>query len=259
MVKTKLTVIVLTHNDELRIVDCLENLTFADEIIVVDDYSSDRTVELAKQFTDRIFEHDLGGNFSSQRNYALNFVKNDWVFFVDSDEIVTEGLKNEIQKVLQNRHYSGYYIKRIDLMWGRKILHGEVGQVNLLRLARRKAGKWHGRVHETWKAVGKIGQLDNQLLHNPHQNVKEFLDEIDTYSTLRATDLSEKNNRSNAFSIILYPVAKFIQNYYLRQGYKDGVAGFVYAAMMSFHSFLVRGKVYLAQNSVSVSDHDKKE
>lgn len=244
----KISVVVLTHNDELHIVDCLECLKFADEIIVVDDNSTDRTIELAKQFDVRVLAHPLNGNFANQRNFALNAVHNSWVLFVDSDEFIGEKLKNEIINVTKNAEFSGYFLKRVDIMWGQKILHGEVGEVNLLRLARKESGKWHGKVHETWKVRGKTGQLKNVLLHAPHPTVSEFVEEINTYSSLRATELGEAGTNTSFIEIVLFPVGKFVSNYLFKQGYKDGVPGFLYAMLMSFHSFLVRAKLYDSQN-----------
>lgn len=243
----KITTVVLTHNDEGRIVDCLENLDFSEELIIIDDQSSDRTLEICKQYTNKIYTRSLAGNFASQRNYALNFASNSWVLFIDSDELVDEKLKKEILLTIKQENYSGYYIRRIDKMWGRKILHGEVGQVKLLRLAKKGSGKWHGKVHETWNVSGSKRELNSPLIHVPHRNVSEFLTDIEQYSSLRAEELAEKGVKTNFFEILMYPLAKFFKNYFFNQGYKDGVAGFVYAMMMSFHSFLVRGKLYTAR------------
>lgn len=247
----KISVVVLAHNDELHIVDCLECLGFADELIVIDDNSNDRTVELAKQFTPHVISRSLNGNFSNQRNFALNIVHNSWVLFIDSDEYVNEKLKKEIIEVITNAEYSGYYLKRVDFMWGRKILHGEVGEVRLLRLARKEVGKWHGKVHEMWRVRGKTRQLNNFLLHAPHPTVTEFVDEINLYSSLRASELNDNGYSTSFIEIVLYPVAKFVKNYLLKKGYKDGMPGFLYAMMMSFHSFLARAKLYDSQNKVS--------
>lgn len=242
--KNNLTIVVLTHNDELRIVDCLERLGFADELVVVDDNSTDRTVELARQYTQNIFVHDLAGNFSNQRNFALNHVHNQWVLYIDSDEYITKSLQIEIMSSIQSKSADGYFIKRVDYMWGSKIIHGEAGEVELLRLARKNAGKWSGKVHEEWKVRGNVKLLQHALIHAPHQSVREFISEVDEYSTLRAYELHEYKKTIQPFSIIAYPLGKFLKNYFLKRGYKDGIPGFLYAVIMSFHSFLVRAKLY---------------
>lgn len=239
-----ISVVVLTHNDELRIVDCLECLNFADELIVVDDNSTDRTISLAKRYTDKIFTHPINSNFASQRNYALNQTHNPWVLFVDSDELVSEKLKKEILNVINLNEFRGYFIKRVDVMWGQKILHGEAGNVKLLRLAKKDSGKWHGKVHEEWRIFGKKGELASSLVHSPHPSVAEFISETSYYSTLRATELFESGHKVSFVGIIFYPFLKFIQNYIFRKGYKDKIPGLLYAIIMSFHSFLVRAKLF---------------
>lgn len=245
----KLTVVVLTHNDEERIVDCLESVQFADELLVVDDYSQDRTIELAKQFTKNVLNHELRNNFANHRNYALDHAHGEWVLFVDSDEIVSQELGNEIVSKIKNAKVNGYFLKRIDVMWGEKILHGEAGEVRLLRLAKKDSGKWHGKVHETWRIRGSYDELINPLFHTPHQSVREFVKDVDMYSTLRTEELAEAGIKSSFFAILIYPFMKFILNYIFKRGYRDGIPGFLYAMTMSFHSFLVRAKLYLRTNT----------
>ena len=241
----KLSVIVLTHNDENKIVDCLEKLSFSDEIIVVDDNSTDRTVELARQFTNSIHVHPLNQNFSNQRNYSLNFAHGEWVLFIDSDEIVSENLAKEIRATISDKNLSAYYLRRIDYMWGHRMQYGEGGSIKLLRLAKKGIGKWHGKVHEVWKVRQPTGILENELIHHPHPTVRDFVQEIDMYSSLRSEEIERKQK---AHSIIFYPLAKFLVNYIWKRGYKDGNAGLIYAMCMSLHSFLVRSKSYLSHH-----------
>lgn len=240
----KLTVIVLTHNDESRIIDCLECLNFANELIIIDDNSTDRTVELVQKYTNNVYVRPLNGNFANQRNFALNYIHNPWVLYIDSDELVSEKLKDEILHSISTSNNSGYSIKRTDFMWGKRILHGEAGGVALLRLAKINSGKWHGRVHETWRITGKTGLLIAPLIHVPHQSVREFVSEINEYSTLRAQELFDEGKNPSKLAIITYPLAKFIQNFIIKKGYKDGIHGFLYAVLMCFHSFLARAKLY---------------
>jgi glycosyltransferase involved in cell wall biosynthesis len=245
---TTISVVILTKNEEKNIKDCIQSLEFCDEIIILDDYSTDKTLEVVKRISDeriKSFQHHLNQDFSQQRNLGLSKATCAWVLFVDADERVPEKLKKEIEiAVLSGYTYNGYFLKRQDVMWGKKLTHGETANITLLRLAKKDVGVWKGPVHETWNVKGKVGELSSPLEHYPHQTLKEFIREIDWYSSLRAKELHNQKIRSNFFSTILYPKVKFIQNYFLRMGFLDGIQGFLVACVMSLHSFLVRAKLY---------------
>ena len=245
-----LSVIILTKNEENNILDCLDSVKSLDEIIIVDDYSDDRMQEIAKRFAGKIkiFQHKLDGDFSTQRNFALNKATSEWVLFLDADERLSEGLVREIKSKIKNSNFEGFFIRRRDVLWGRKLKHGETWNIKLLRLARKNVGKWTGKVHEVWNVCGNIGELDNELTHFPHQKIREFLSEISLYSSIRAEELHQKKVRVSALDVILYPKAKFFLNYFLRLGFLDGLPGLIVVLMMSFHSFLVRAKLWLLQN-----------
>ncbi|MGH7203242.1 MAG: glycosyltransferase family 2 protein [Candidatus Levyibacteriota bacterium] len=242
-----ISAIVLTKNEEKNIEACLDSLSWCDERIVIDDYSEDKTVDLAKKKGAKIFHHTLQNDFAQQRNFALTKATGDWVFFVDADERVSSGLWYEIMQRTNEslEDYSGFYIKRQDTMWGKLLRHGETGNIKLLRLAKKDAGTWEGKVHEEWKVNGKTLTLHNYLDHYPHTTITEFLKEINFYTDLRAQELFKKKTTANWFTIILYPKSKFILNYFIKRGYQDGLPGFVFAMMMSLHSFLVRSKLWL--------------
>lgn len=239
------TAIVLTKNEEKNIVDCLESLSFCSEIIVIDDFSNDRTVEIAKNLKATVFKHQLNNDFSRQRNYGLSKTKNDWVLFVDADERVSKNLAKEIVEKISENKYKGFFIKREDTVWGKKMRFGELSAVWLLRLARKKAGRWEGLVHEKWITAGAVSKLENELDHYPHQAIEDFVREINYYTDLRARELNSKGISVSWYSVILYPKSKFFLNYILKLGFLDGIEGLIFAIMMSFHSFLVRGKLWL--------------
>jgi glycosyltransferase involved in cell wall biosynthesis len=242
-----ISAVVLTKNEEKNIEDCLKSLSWCDETIVIDDNSTDKTVEIAKKSGAKTFTHSLNDDFSAQRNFALKQAKGDWVLFVDADEIVSSALWYEIMATTNDprSEYSGFYLLRKDIMWGKELNYGETGNIKLLRLAKKDTGSWVGKVHETWIVKGKTKTLKNPLTHQPHQTVKEFLQEINYYTDLRAQELHNKKVKVFWWGITLYPKAKFIQNYFLKLGFLDGLPGLVIAFLMSFHSFLVRGKLWL--------------
>lgn len=246
-----ISVVILTKNEETNILDCLETLVWADEIIVIDDYSTDRTIEIAKTLklsNLKIYQEKLSGDFSRQRNFGLSKAKNEWVLFIDADERVTPELRREINDLIieeKNKHiFDGMYIKRIDFLWGKQLKHGETGNIKILRLARKKAGIWQGIVHESWIVEGRVDELDNPLIHYPHPTISEFLYEINFYTTLRAKELMESGVKASALDVIFYPKAKFVLNYFVKLGFLDGIEGLVHAILMSFHSFLVRAKLW---------------
>lgn len=240
-----ISAIVLTKNNEDIIEKCLTSISWCNEIIVVDDYSEDNTSEIANRSGAKVFKRRLNGDFSSQRNYGLNKTNNRWVLYIDSDEIVSGNLRKEIEDAVIKDDYDGYLINRTDVVWGEKIKFGEFRNNYILRLGKKGKGEWKRKVHEKWKINGKIGKLQNSLDHFSHKSVSSFLTKINTYTDIRARELYEKGVRSSFISIIIYPKAKFIQNYIFRLGILDGVAGLILAILMSLHSFLVRGKLWL--------------
>lgn len=243
-----ITSIVLTKNEERNIVDSLKSLKWSDEIIVIDDYSRDKTVQIAKKMGAKVIPHRLNLDFSRQRNFGLSKARGEWVLFIDADERVTKNLKTEISHLTtdsdRTKQLNGYFIRRIDFMWGKELKHGETGNIKLLRLAKRDSGKWEGKVHEEWKIDGKVGQLKNSLYHYPHQSIAKFLQEINFYTDLRAKELYDQKVHASWITIIAYPLGKFLLNYLVKKGFLDKTQGLCIAIIMSFHSFLVRSKLW---------------
>lgn len=261
----KLSAVVLTKNEEKNIEKCLKSLAFCDEIIVINDYSTDRTLEKIKNLKFKsqnnnskikIFNRKLNGDFAGQRNFGMDKAKGEWILFLDADEEVAPELEKEIEEIFDIRYSilekntAAFYIKRRDWWWGKELKFGEIRKIRqqgLIRLVRKNAGEWRGKVHEEFKIHSlkfKIGRLKNYLNHYPHPTLKEFLKEINFYSTLRAQELKNSGKKTNIFEVIFYPLGKFILNYFIYLGFLDGPAGFAYAFLMSFHSFLVRTKLY---------------
>ena len=248
----KISAVILTKNEEKNIERCLKSLEFVDEIIIVDDYSADRTVEIVHKVLNvhkvyKVFQRKLKKDFASQRNFGLEKASNDWVLFLDADETITSELKQEIMSLVTLRVTNAFYLKRRDYFWGKELKHGEVKKVRdngIVRLVKKDSGKWMGTVHEIFYTANKIGTLENYLNHYPHQILKEFINDINYYSSIRAEELFNQEVKSNVVQIIFYPLVKFIYNYFILLGFLDGAAGFAYSFMMSFHSFLVRAKLY---------------
>jgi glycosyltransferase involved in cell wall biosynthesis len=248
----KISAIILTKNEEKNINKTLESLKWCDELIIVDDNSNDKTVKIAEKFSAKIYERSLD-SFSAQRNFGISKASGEWILFVDADEIISEPLAFEISNAILSwtdgvaNENKGYYLKRNDVIWGKELKYGESG-IKLLRLAKNGAGKWEGMVHEKWKIHGKTGVLINPMTHYPHQVISEFLGEINFYTTLRAKELYSKKKKACFSSVILFPSGKFLFNYFFKMGILDGIPGLVHALIMSFHSFLVRGKLWVMWN-----------
>lgn len=244
-----ISAVVLTKNEEKNIKDCLGSLKWCDEIVIIDDYSEDKTAEIAKSFGAKVYPKKLENDFAGQRNFGLEKAKGDWVFFVDADERVSDSLREEVIKLLNYKvtKYSGFYLKRRDFMWGRELKYGETGNIKLLRLAKRDAGKWRRAVHETWEVEGPTETLRNPLSHYPHQTLREFLAGVDWMSTLHAQENKKEGKGANLLKIIIFPKLKFFDNWILKLGFLDGTAGFVVALIMSLHSYLAWSKLWLLQ------------
>jgi glycosyltransferase involved in cell wall biosynthesis len=239
-----ISTVVLAKNEEKNLPDCLESIKWCDEIVLINDDSTDKTVEVAKKFKAKVFTHALNNNFAQQHNFGLQKAKGEWVLFVDADERVSPELKEEILKAIKKPKINGFFLKRQDFFGGRALKYGETANVRLLRLARKGNGEWQREVHEIWEIKGEVGELKNPLLHYSHPTITEFLEHVNFHSSLHAQALKKEGIRASLFQIIFYPKAKFIQNYVFRLGFLDGTPGIIVALMMSFHSFLARAKLY---------------
>lgn len=244
-----LSAVILTKNEEYNLERCLKSLSFVDEIVVIDDLSEDKTVDIAEKYKAHVHQSNLDDDFAKQRNAGMQKATGDWVLFIDADEELTKELSLEIQKITSSSNCDSvaFYIKRRDFFWGTELKHGEVSTARkkgFIRLVKNEAGEWHGRVHEEFKTAGKTDTLHGYLNHYPHQTVKEFISHVNRYSTLRAQELLKQGKKPSFFQLITYPFGKFILTYFFKAGFLDGTAGFAYAFFMSFHSFLVRAKLF---------------
>ncbi len=241
----KVSAVVLTKNEEKNIEKCLNSLSWCDEVVVIDDNSSDKTISLAKKIGAKIYKRSLNNNFSEQRNFGLSQAKGDWVLFIDADEVVDDDLRKEIESRIEDVSFDGFYIKRQYFFLGRKILHGEIGQTWLLRLGRRGKGKWSRSVHEEWNIEGNVERLNNAILHYQNKTIFDFVSDINRYSEIHALENIKEKKYFNFLFVVFHPIGKFFVNYILRFGFLDGTAGFVIAAFMSFHSFLSWSRLWL--------------
>ena len=242
--RQRISACVITRNESAQLAACLERLTWADEIVVVDDESTDGTVEIAKGITPRVFVRNKEGDFASQRNFALDQATGDWVLFVDADERVTDPLRDEMLAVVAHSVRVGYYVRRQDIHFGHAFRYGESLRVPILRLARRDAGRWIGRVHETWQVSGPTAVLREPLLHYSHADISDFLRKVDYQTTLGCERLLEEGRGAAPWELLAYPIGSFVRNYVLRQGFRDGLPGFILACLMALHPFLSRAKLW---------------
>ena len=253
----KISAVVLTKNEEKNIERCIKSLDFCDEIIIADDYSTDNTLkkirnlklEIRNKSKIQIFKRKLNNDFAAQRNFGLSEAANELVLFVDADEEASRELKKEIVSLFHGPivRENAFYLRRRDYFWDQELKFGEVRKVRdlgIVRLIKKSSGKWMGSVHEVFHTVENIGQLKGFLNHYPHPTLKQFINDINNYSGIRATELFNRGIKTNLLEIIFFPFGKFIYNYFFNLGFFDGPVGFTYAFMMSFHSFLVRAKLY---------------
>lgn len=250
MKKLLLTAVVLAHNEAENLKRCLRSLSFVTEIVVVDDNSTDSTTKIAEEYNANVVKRALEDDFAAQRNAAEAIAQQDWLLYIDADEEVSQALAESIEIALdQKEQAQAYYLHRRDFYAGHELRFGEVRDVRdqgLIRLVKKGSGHWVNAVHEEFiiKKEHSTGELRGFINHYPHPSLSLFLSDINHYSTLRARELTQKRNKIGVTEILLYPLGKFLYTYFWLQGYRDGVTGFTYSFMMSFHSFLVRAKLY---------------
>jgi len=224
-----LSVVIITLNEETKIRDCLESVKWADEIIIVDGYSQDKTVEVAREYTPKIHQREFTG-FGEQKNFALAKARGDWILSIDADERVTPELQEEIRRTLDNPKACGYYIPRKSYFAKRWIKHCGWWPDYVLRLFRRDCGRFSDRlVHEAVKVDGPTRKLDNPLEHHPFSSVSDFIKKIDEYTAPGAQAMIAEGKNCSCWSALSHSTLAFVKTYFLKMGILDGWMGLVIA------------------------------
>ena len=243
----KISAVILAKNEEAKILRAIQSVAFCDEVIVIDDESTDNTKNVAQQAGALVINHPLGGNFAQQREWATLQTKNEWVLFLDADEEVSSELKDEIIN-LPTTSPVAYAIPRRDFFWNTELKYGETRKARtsgIVRLIKKDSGVWKGEVHEEFISKQNPGKLKGFINHNSHSSISSFVSAVNRYSSLRAQECVRAGSKPSLFEIIFFPFGKFIYSYFILGGFLDGPAGFAYSFAMSFHSFLVRAKLVI--------------
>lgn len=240
-----LSVIIITKNAEAYIRQCLESVKWANEIIVIDSGSTDKTLLICQEYTQNTFEADWPG-YGPQKNRALAKANSEWILSIDADEWLSPESTLEIQQQLQNPTADAYEMPRRNMYCGKFIKHGDVGKDIVLRLFKRGYGKLSDdKVHERTIITGTIGKLKQPLLHNSYRNLDELLSRLNTYTSLSANARYHQGKKASLTKAITHSIWAFLKAYVFRLGFLDGRMGFIVAVSSAESSYYRYAKLLL--------------
>ncbi len=241
----KLSVIIITYNEQDNIESCLRSVQWADEIVVMDSYSQDETMAICRRFTDKCHQAQWLG-FGAMKNAALDRATGDWVLSVDADERVSPQLAQEIIEAIKDcGDVVAYRVPRRALFLGRWIRHCGWYPGHVLRLFRRDAGRFQEKkVHEAVQVQGATGLLKNHLWHYTDWNLAHYFRKFDRYTTLAAQDLFEMGRRTRLGDLIFRPPVLFVKMYLLKAGFLDGIPGLILSGLSAAYVFTKYAKLW---------------
>jgi len=244
----KLSVVISAYNEEKKIEECLKSAKFADEIIVVDNSSTDKTKDLAKKYTNNIFtQPNDPEKIDLQKNFGFEKATGAWILSLDADERVSEELKYELASLLDHPKpaINGYWIPRKNRIFGKLIEHTGWYPDPQLRLFKRGMGKFESEhVHEHIKIKGEKERLTNHLIHENYETVSQFIKKTIVYAENEAKDLINKGYNFSFFDAIRFPLKEFLSRFFAREGYKDGFHGLMLSLLMAFYHFLIFAHIW---------------
>ena len=226
----KISVVIITKNEERHIENAVQSVLFADEVLVLDSGSTDATCSLAGGLGARV-EHQEWLGFGRQKNKAVELASNDWVFVLDADEQITEQLKDEIIETLKNPISDGFQIARLNNFFGKDIKTCGLYPDYTIRLFNRKKGAFNELpVHESVQIQGKVSKLKNHMTHMAYETIEEFIAKQNRYSGLNP-------KKKNIFKALFSPWWTFFKLYFIKRGFLDGKHGFIIAVLYSQYTF----------------------
>ncbi len=246
----KLSATIITRNEAADVAAALESVRWADEIVVVDSGSTDDTVAIARQFTDRVVVREWPG-YAAQKNVAAALASHDWILSLDADERVTPALAAEIRQSLATEPpVAAFRVPRVTWHLGRWIRTTDWYPDHQTRLYDRGRARWTGAyVHETVQVDGGLGVLAHDIQHFAYRDIADHLETIDRYTTLAARQMRDQGRRAGLLELAGHPPLAFLRNYVARGGIRDGAVGFIISAMNAYYVFLKFAKLWELQRA----------
>ncbi|HEY2919040.1 MAG TPA: glycosyltransferase family 2 protein [Candidatus Binatia bacterium] len=244
--QAKISAVVVCYNEEDRIGDCLESLRWCEELVIVDSFSTDRTVEICQHYTHRVLQRAWSG-YRDQKAYAHSQATKDWVLLVDADERVTPALRDEILHALahDNGRYAGYSVPRLVHYLGRWWWRGGWFPDYDVRLFRHDRASWGGSdPHEKILVDGKVRRLHNPLHHYSYRNIEDHIQRINRFTSISSQELKKEGGRWRITDALFRPPVRFFRSYVLHRGFMEGFAGFHVAFTAAVYVFLKYAKLW---------------
>ena len=242
----KVSVVVIAYNDALNLRPCLESVKWADELIVVDSYSTDSTEAISREYTAHVFQHAFSG-FGKLRNDAVAHATHDWIFSLDTDERATAGIQEEIRSQLERGpEAEAFFVPRLNYFLGRLIKrcgwYPDYRQPQFFH-------KGHMRytqnlVHETYELDGRIGYLHSHVEQYPFRDIDHFLMKMDRYSTLMAEEMVKRQRTFHVHQLFSHPLFTFFKMYVMRRGFLDGKPGLILSGLYAYYTFVKYAKFW---------------
>jgi glycosyltransferase involved in cell wall biosynthesis len=235
----RVSVIITTFNEEVNIAECIESVLWADEILVVDSFSTDLTVETARRYPVKLLQREYFGS-AAQKNWSLDRVENDWVMVLDADERVTAPLAREILGLMAGTPRAlGYAIRRRNIVFDQEIKHSGWSTDKVIRLFHRAHGRYpNRRVHADLDIPGPVPTLRHALLHYTYRSLKQYIEKLMNYAEWGAAQAFREGRRAGFFELGVRPLYRFIRTYFLQLGVFDGLRGLVVCGLQAYGTFL---------------------
>lgn len=252
----KISIIVNTWNEEENIKCCLESVkALASEIIVVDMYSSDKTVAIAKKFGAKIFSHKFTSYVEPARNFALRQAQGDWILILDADEEISPDLAKILQELTIHKEINFYRLPRKNIIFGKWIRHSRWWPDYVIRFFKKGSVRWSEKIHSVPLTRGEGRDLEakevNAITHYNYKSISQYLSRLNRYTTIQAKDLVESGYKFSWQDMLKKPMGEFLSRFFAGEGYKDGLHGLVLAMLQAFSGLVEYLKVWEKENFVN--------
>lgn len=239
-----ISLVLIARNEAHDLPNCLASTKgLVDDIVLVDNDSTDDTVKIAKQFGVKVEQRKFDG-FANQKNHAINMAKNDWILHLDPDESLTPKLKEEIAEVVKTTNFSAFDIPYQNIFLGKKMRFGSFMGEKHIRLFKKSVSKFGGGlIHEGIEVKGEVGILKNKIIHNSYPNLEEYFKKFNEYTTLSAQKAYQEGKKFTILKLFAFPL-NFLKLYVLKLGILDGIHGLIWATISSCYGFVKYSKLY---------------